>query len=379
MTFLGLARRNAWRKPMRTLLLVLSVAIAFVIFGLLQAFLTGANGSSGDNERLIVHNRAGSTQSLPVSLMNRIESLEGVASVSHATRLRAFVENERNIIGASAVDPGRAAAVFGDELGITPDLITALQAKRDNVLVGRMLARAQGWEVGQKVTITSFQYAQGNGSRDWSFEVAGIFDGESPAIDTYFLVLRYDYFNAARTTDVDMVSQFSVLPEPGVDAATLAPKIDALFANSAVPTRTSAEQLFLQAFIKQIADVNAIVGLVLAASLTTIFMIVVNTMAFAVRERTFEIGVLKAIGLSRKRILMLILSESVLVFAFGGVIGLTAAWVLSGIADPSLGLVLTPVTLVAGAGLTLVLGILSGLIPAVNAMRLPIVQTFRAR
>lgn len=378
MTFSGLAYKNAWRKPGRTILLLISVAIAFVIFVVLQAFLAGALGSSAP-DRLVVVNQTSAAQSLPYRYLSQLDMLDGVADVAFTARMRGFVETENNIAVVTAVDPVRSQRVFGTELGLSETLIAALQQDRQRILVGQMLARAMGWSVGDRVAITAFRDVQADGSRDWSFEIAGIFKGESASVDTYFAIMQYDYFNAARKGVRDQVSNFIVVAESGVSPQTLAPKIDALFANSPNPTRTQAEKQFLQSFMRQIADLRAVVGMVVSAALVTILMIVVNTMAFAVRERTFEIGVLKSIGVSGRRIMTMILSESLFIFLIGGAIGSALGWLVCLLADPSIGLVFTPFVALQAALLVLALGLISGLIPAVNAMRLPIVQTFQAR
>lgn len=378
MTFSGLAYKNAWRKPGRTILLLISVAIAFVIFVVLQAFLAGALGSSAP-DRLVVVNQTSAAQSLPYRYLAQLDMLDGVADVAFTARMRGFVETENNIAVVTAVDPVRSQRVFGTELGLSETLIAALQQDRQRILVGQMLARAMGWSVGDRVAITAFRDVQADGSRDWSFEIAGIFKGESASVDTYFAIMQYDYFNAARKGVRDQVSNFIVVAESGVSPQTLAPKIDALFANSPNPTRTQAEKQFLQSFMRQIADLRAVVGMVVSAALVTILMIVVNTMAFAVRERTFEIGVLKSIGVSGRRIMTMILSESLFIFLIGGAIGSALGWLVCLLADPSIGLVFTPFVALQAALLVLALGLISGLIPAVNAMRLPIVQTFQAR
>ena len=379
MTFLGLASKNAWRKPGRTILLIVSVTIAFALYAVLQAFLNGASGAAVDQGRLVVANGASAAQSLPVRYLDTLETLDGVDDVAFSARMRGFVGTEDNIAVVTAVDPERGYRVFGQELGLDPAMIEGLSAERDALLVGQMLARAMGWQVGDRVSITGFHDVQKDGSRNWAFTVAGIFPGKTASTDTYFAIAEYGHFNAMRQNGADTVKNFVVIPAEGVDPQSLAPKIDAQFANSPYPTRTQSEKQFLQSFMRQIGDLKAVVGMVVAAALITIFMIVVNTMAFAVRERTFEIGVLKSIGLSRHRIMSLILSESLLVFTIGGALGGILGWIACRFADPSIGLVFSVAGWVNIAALTLGLGLLSGLLPALNAMRLPIVQTFKAR
>ncbi|TBY09634.1 ABC transporter permease [Rhizobium laguerreae] len=379
MTFFQLMRRNAWRKPLRATLLMFSVGVAFLIYGLTASFLSGSQGAAGASDTLLgVFNRSGRAQPLPLTYLNRIAADSDVAAVAYMTRMRGFVDVEKNVVMTSAVDPRLIAAANGDELGLTPQLISALEQGRDRVLVGRALAEAQGWSVGRRIGVTS-HLTREDGSRNWSFEIAGIFEGADASTDTYFMIARYDAVNAARARGKDTVDGFVVRPRPGVSSGVLAARIDALFANSAAPTRTQSEKQFLEAFLRQFADVGLIVSLVVGAAFVTILMIVVNTMLFAVRERSFEIGVMKVLGFSRGRIIALILGETLFVFAVGGAGGLVLAKLATLFAGPEFGLAFTSSVLAKSVAIIAALGLLTGLLPAVNAMRLPIINAFRSR
>jgi putative ABC transport system permease protein len=380
MRFLHLAGRNVWRKPLRTLLLIFSVTVAFLIYGLTASFLNGAQGSAGASDDILgVMNAAGRTQPLPMAYMRRIASEPGVASVAYMTRIRGYVNVEKNVVAVSATEPKLIASVNGKELGLTPDLVSALAETRDRVLIGRALADEQGWSVGQRITVTAFQMARKDGSRDWRFEIAGIFEGGNASTDTYFMLANYEYINTARARDADTVDAFVVRPADGVSPGMLATRIDALFANSAIPTSTQSEKQFLEAFLRQYADVGLIINLVVGAAFVTLLMIVINTMVFAVRERTFEIGLLKTLGFSRGLILTLVLGETLLIFAVGGSLGLVLAKIATVLAGPALGLVLSMAVLAKAVSLIFVLGLATGLLPAINAMRIPITAAFRAR
>ncbi|MCA1369501.1 ABC transporter permease [Bradyrhizobium sp. BRP14] len=380
MTFLQLAQKNTWRKPIRSLLLMVCVAVAFLIYGLTASFLGGTQSAAGASDDILgVMNAAGRAQPLPMAHMTRIASARGVASVAYMSRVRGFVDNERNVVAVSAVDPGLLIAVNGRELGLTPELIAPLGKARNRVLVGRALAEAQGWSVGDHINFTAFQVAREDGSRDWRFEIAGIFAGESPSSDTYFMIARYDYINAARARDRDTADAFIVRPRSSVPSSELAARIDALFANSAAPTRTQSEKQFLEAFLRQYADVGLVVDLVVGAGFVTLLMIVINTMVFALRERTFEFGVLKSLGFSRTSILSLVLTETLLIFVIGGGAGLALAKLATVFAPPTLGLVFSLPILVKAAALMLALGLATGALPAVNAMRVSITAALKTR
>ncbi len=380
MTFLDLARKNAWRKPLRSVLLMVSIAVAFLIYGLTASFLNSTQGASAASDDILgVMSTSGRTQPLPMAHMSRLAADPDIVALAYMTRLRGFVEVEKNVVAVSAADPELLMAVNGKGLGLTPGLIDAIAQGRDQVLVGRALAEAQGWTVGQRIAVTAFDTTREDGSRDWRFEIAGIFEGENASTDTYFMIARYDYVNAARARGRDSVDAFIVRPREGVSPGELAARIDAFFANSAAPTRTQSEKQFLEAFLRQYADIGLIVDLVVGAAFVTLLMIVVNTMVFAVRERTFEIGVLKTLGFSRLRIMALILGETLFVFAVGGAAGLALAKLATVFAGPDLGLVFSPQIVGKALVIIAVLGVATGALPAFNAMRTPIIQAFRTR
>lgn len=380
MTFLDLIRKSAWRKPLRTILLLISVATAFLIYGLTTSFIEGSQGSSAASEDILgVMSAAGRTQPLPVSYLNRIASDPGVAAVGYMSRLRGFATIEKNIIPVSAVDPARLYSSNGKELGLTPELISTLAKDRSTVLVGRALAEAQGWAVGQRITVTSVDTAKQDGGRNWTFEIAGIFNGENASTDTYFVVAQYDYLNTLRARNKDTVDAFIVKPQPGVPAGELASRIDQLFANSAAPTQTRSEKQFLEAFLRQYADIGMIVNMVVGAAFVTLLMIVGNTMVFAVRERTFEIGVLKTIGFSGSWIMALILGETFFIFVIGGTVGLILSLLATIITGPAIGLVFSNVIFARALAMVTLLALVTGALPALNAFRIPIVSAFRTR
>lgn len=325
-----------------------------------------------------VFNKSGRGLPLPFAYLNRIAADGDVAAVVYTARMRGFVEVAKNVVVVSAVDPSAIAAANGKELGLTPELIAALEEGGDRVLVGRALAEAQGWSVGQRIGVTS-QVMKEDGSRDWTFVIAGIFEGADASTDTYFMLARYDTINAARARDKDTVDAFVVRPREGVSSGLLAARIDALFANSAAQTRTQSEKQFLEAFLRQFADVGLIVSLVVGAAFVTILMIAVNTMLFAVRERRFEIGVMKVLGFSGGRIIALILGETLFIFAVGGVGGLFLAKLATLSIGPAFGLVFSAEVLLKSVAIIAGLGLLTGLLPAFSAMRLPIVNAFRSR
>ncbi|OWO93392.1 ABC transporter permease [Rhizobium esperanzae] len=379
MTFLQLMWRIIWRKRLRAILLIFSVGVAFLIYGLMASFVSGSQGAAGASDNLLgVFNKSSRGLPLPLAYLNRIAADGDVAAVAYTARMRGFVEVEKNVVAVSAVDPQAIAAANGDELKLTPELIAAMEEAGDRVLVGRALAEAEGWSIGQRIGFTG-QLARADGSRNWSFTIAGIFEGADASTDTYFMLARYDALNAARARDKDTVDAFVVRPRPGVSPSVLAARIDALFANSEAQTRTQSEKQFLEAFLRQFADIGLIVSLVVGAAFVTILMIAVNTMLFTVRERRFEIGVLKVLGFSSPRIFALILGETLFIFLVGGAGGLVLAKLATLSIGPEFGLVFGASVLAKSLAIIAGLGLLTGLLPAVIAVRLPIINAFRTR
>ncbi|WP_064682517.1 ABC transporter permease [Rhizobium bangladeshense] len=379
MTFFELMRRNAWRKRLRAILLMFSVGVAFLIYGLTASFVAGSQGAAGASDNLLgVFNKAGRGLPLPLAYINRIAADPDIAAVAYTARMRGFVEVEKNVVVVSAVEPQAIAAANGEELGLTPELTAALEERGDRVLVGRALAEAQGWSIGQRIGFTG-QLTRTDGSRNWSFTIAGIFEGADAGTDTYFMLARYDALNAVRARDRDTVDAFVVRPRPGVSPGILAARIDALFANSAAQTRTQSEKQFLEAFLRQFADVGLIVSLVVGAAFVTILMIAINTMLFDVRERRFEIGIMKVLGFSSGRIMALVVGETLFIFVVGGAGGLVLAKLATLSIGSEFGLVFGATLLIKSFAIIAGLGLLTGLLPAVSAMRLPIVNAFRTR
>ncbi|WP_068088866.1 ABC transporter permease [Polycladidibacter stylochi] len=382
MSYASLIFKNLSRKMLRSVLLVLCIMNAFLIYGVLSSFQKSFEGAEAIAERLVVTNKIGSNEVLPLSYWNKIRQIEGVQEATHMTRLRAYYKNEYNILGANAVDIPSYYRIFLNTYSITENLVRMMGQKRDGALVGRTLAMKEGWQVGQKITLTSFRHFNQDGTHDWSFEVAGIFDGLKPNVDTAFLVVNYDYFNEALVHGQDTVSLLGVLPNDTESIDVVAKRIDEGFANSSHETRSQSEIAFMKAFMNQFANVELLVGVIVSASFITILMIVANTMTFAIRERISEIGILKVLGFSGTIIMLSIFAETLIIFAMGtlAAVGLTALLMpvlnelLSSVVP---GISLSLQTVLQLLGFALLLSFLTGFLPAYRAFRQPIANALK--
>jgi putative ABC transport system permease protein len=276
-----------------------------------------------------------------------------------------------------AIEPATYFDVYRSEVELPPDQLQAFIRDRASAVVGETLARKHNWKVGDRVPIQSNIFSQKSGGHTWDFTIAGIVKGKADHVDTNFLLFQYNYFDETRSFGKDTIGWMILQTTSPENNDRIAKTIDAMFANSSAETNTDTEKAFGKAFAAQFGNIALIVSLVVGAAFVTILMIVGNTMALSIRERTREIGVLKTLGFSGPRILTMVLGESVLLALLGGLPGLAIAALIAYALRNSLSSVapafsVSPDIVLQGVGLMIALGLITGMIPAVNAMRLKI-------
>jgi putative ABC transport system permease protein len=380
MRFIPLLWSSLWRKKFRTTFTLLSIFVAFLLFGLLMtirtAFSFGVELAGLD--RLVLIHKVSLIMPLPISYQGRLQSTEGVSLASHNTWFGGVYQDPSNFFAQIAVDPEAHLRLY-PEFRLPPDQVAAWLADRQGAIVGADLAKRFGWKLGDRIPIqgTIWQPKQG---QVWDFNIAGIYDGEA-GVDKTQLFFRYDYLDENRRQGEGLVGWYVVKIDDPARAQEMAATFDEMFANSSAETKTTTEKGFVEGFAKQVGDIGAIMIAILIAVLFTMLLVAANTMAQSVRERTSEVGVLKTLGFSNGTILALVLGESVLIAIIGGGLGLLAAWVFVQRGDPTGGMlpifVLPTRDVATGAGLIIVLGLAAGLLPAVNAMQLKITDALR--
>jgi putative ABC transport system permease protein len=297
--------------------------------------------------------------------------------LTHLNWFGGYYRDPKNFLIVFAVEPESYMAVYDDMIAIPPEARQTFLRERTSALVGDAMAKKWGWKVGDRVPIMSNIFTQRNGSRTWDFTIAGIVTGKKPQADTNFMVLQYQYFNETQNLGRDMIGWLALnTTSPSVNEPVMK-TIDQMFANSQYETSTDTEKAFNKAFVAQIGNIALIVGLVVGAAFATILMIVGNTMVMAVRERTREIGVLKTLGFSGPHILRLVLGESLLLALLGGLPGIALAALFAASMETRVGnfvpgFAVTPGIALTAVALMLALGLATGLIPALNGMRLKI-------
>jgi putative ABC transport system permease protein len=383
MKYLHLIWTNLRRKKLRTSLTFLSIVVAFILFGLLcaiQQAMTGGVQLAGA-DRLIVRHKVSIIQLLPESYKARMERIPGVALATHQTWFGGIYQDPKNFFMQCPVVPDEFLDMH-PEMVLDPQQKKAWLETRTGAIVGRKSAERYHWKIGDKVPIRSTIWAQADGNRVWEFDIVGIYDGKEKNTDTTPLFFRYDYFDEARPQQAKgQVGWYTIRVKDPSKAAEVAKLVDQEFENSNAETKTEPEGAFVQAWVRQIGNIVLIVSAILSAVFFTILLVTGNTMAQAVRERTGELGVLKAIGFTNGQVMSLVLAESCLLTVIGGLLGLALAWLLTAKGDPTGGLLplffLPGRDLVVGAGLCVALGVATGIFPALQAMRLRVADALR--
>ena len=379
MKYFYLVWKSLWRKKIRTTLTILSIFVAFLLFGMLNAVNQVFGGASdlANAQRLITLDKISIINSLPAAYLQRIESIPGVTRVAHASWFGGYYQDPKNQFAQFPVDPERYLDVYA-ELVISDEHKAEWMRKRDSIVVGRGLMEQFGWQVGDRIPIYSSIWTNKSGSQTWDFEIAGVFDNDDPRSNTLFMLLHYDYFEEGRAFGQGSMGWFILQIANDANAAEVANAVDTQFANSPNQTKTSTEAAFAESFIGQYGNIALIITLILSAVFFTILLVAGNTMAQSVRERISELAVLKTLGFEDRSILAIVLAESTLVMVVGGILGLGTAWLLVNVLlagnIPLPGMYIDAEAIAMGLLYMLLAGIAAGIFPAVRAMRLTIVE-----
>jgi putative ABC transport system permease protein len=375
--FIPLLFANLRRKKIRTILTIGSFTVAFFLFGFLTAVRSGfrAGIDVAGTDRLIVTGPS-LMHMLPLPYLARLQRLPGVKDVAHSTWFGGVYQDPKNFFPQFAVDPELWRTMYPEYI-IDEQGWRDFAADRQGCIVGAALAKRFGWEVGDKIPLKSPSYM---GGESWDFNVRGIYRGRRPGDDEGQFWMQHEYIHE-RGPDYfqGLVGWYIVRAEDADDAARLSKAIDEEFANSANETRTQMESAFAASFVKQMGNIEFLILAIGSIVFFTLLLVTGNTMAIAVRERTGELAVLKTIGYSDRFVLGLVLAESLVLAAIGGAPGLWMAHAVAGM-DLTRGIILLylPVSgLLAGAALVVATGLLAGLLPAVGAMRLTVVDALR--
>jgi len=372
MKYLPLIWSGLWRKPGRTILILLQVSVAFALFGVLQGLKTGVSHAvaAARADLLIVHSRLSFiTQPLPLGLLGQIRTVPGVKLAVPVELAGGTYQKPDQGIGIVAVSPEEdwpSAFTYS----IAPEYLAAFRQSRTAMLVRDLVAQKYGWKVGEHIPL-SLAVAQQNGSNDWAFDVVGTFTDSDVGGGRYIVIVSYPYFDEARVLKKGTVNHFNVAVTDQKLATQVADAIDARFANSSHETKTESLREMAQASMQAIGDFDFLIRAVVGAVLVALLFATTTMMVQSIHERTPELAVLKTVGFTDRSVFLLILAEAVAVFLAGAVCGLLLATLLLPLAARFvLGLSMPGVVVVLGLALGSVVALISAAVPAVLAAKL---------
>lgn len=387
MKYLHLIWAALFRRKTRTILTLVSIIAAFLLFGLLDAVRVSfaeAGKSANGAERLQTGARLSFIQTLPQSLGAQMATIDGVKDVAYANWFGGAYQDPHNQIFTFAVSP--------NYLDVYPEIVVAPEQRKtydetlNGVLVGEIIARKYGWKIGDKIPLQSQIFPNKDGSKNWNFDLVGTMHSVDPknSFPDQMILMHWKNFDTSTPYNRGMVGWYVTRVRDANESDRVAKAIDALSANSDHETKTQTEAAATANWIKQMADVGLIVTSIMGAVFFTLILLTGNTMMQAVRERTSELAVLKTIGFSSHGVLAMVLAESVLLLVLGGVIGLGLVSTI-GLFLPSMsGGMITHTRVgagswLAGIGLAVGIGVVIGALPALRAMRLNIVDALAGR
>jgi putative ABC transport system permease protein len=377
MKYRHLILANLLRKKIRTSLTAGSFAAALFLFGLLAvvrgAFNQGVEVAGAD--RLVVLNKISIIQPLPLSYRDRLLRIPGVTHATFANWFGGVYQDERNFFPQFAIDRDAYRQMY-PEFVIPDDQWQAFRADREGGIVGEALAERFRWKLGDRVPIQGTIFPG-----TWEFNIRGIYGGKRREDDTTQFWFRWDYLDERKSYEKGFVGWYVVRIANPDDAVRVVKAIDEEFANSTWETKTDTEKAFAASWVKQMGNIQFLILSIGGVVFFTLLLVTGNTMAIAVRERVRELAVLKAVGFSDPFVLLLVMTETMVVATVGGGIGLALAKLFTLRGDPTRGLLpffyLPPDAIVLGFALALAVGLAAGILPALSAMRLRVVDALR--
>ena len=384
---LKLLWRNVLAHPLRSALTVGSVAVAVFLICILHGAVAGLTKTlqQAATNRLVVQSAVSLYVDLPIAYQSKMQGVEGIEAICKWQWFGGRYEQDKGGFFAQfAVDADTFASSY-PEIQIAAGSYEEFGRKRTACIVGQDLAEKYGWRVGQTVPIAGTIF-QRNDGKPWQLDVAGIYRSTKPSVDESTMYFHYDYLRESLETGgasgPEGVGVFMLRLAPGADPVQVASAVDALFENGPQRVQTTTEAEFNRQFITMLGDIPTMLRLVGGAVLFAIFFAVLNTMIMAGRERTRDIGVLKALGFTDRTTTALLVGEGVLLCALGALVGLLLVKVIEApfqgvIGRYAPGFEFDVRTLALGGAIALLIGLLSGLVPGLRAGRLRAVEAMR--
>jgi putative ABC transport system permease protein len=377
MKYAKLIFKNILRNKRRTLLTISSLVVSLFLFVCLGTILTEfQRGTDEANPLRLVSRHAVSLGFiLPMAHLQKIKAVPGVKEVMPFSWFGGIYIDERNFFANFAVDARKLREVIPELKMPDADWQTFIN-DRQGAIVGQKLVKLHGFTPGQRITLKSPIYNQ-----SVEFIIRGVYTGS----DEKTLYFHHDYINELLPDwGKDQVSTFSILVNTPEDVPRVSQAIDSIFANTDAPTQTESEREFALSFQTMMGGVKQFLYGIMAAITFSLLLVMGNTMAMTVRERTKEVGTLKAIGFQRGTITALFLGEALIVACIGAAIGIGAAMLIFNSVDLGLYIpffikfVPTGQTAIAAFVLSILVGLISVIYSAYRVSGLTIAEALRS-
>ena len=370
------------RKRLRTFLTIMSMFIAFVLYGslnTLSGLFTGAvQGLSADN--IIVMPRYDMFGKLPYSYVNYIENLDGVEDVMYMDYLISD-SIESMMDGVVFASSPNFFEVY-DRFETSQESKDALKNNPNAAIVGKLMAEQKGLRIGD-ILSTESNSMNSDGTNNWSFEIVGFYTAKQIKGDEMGAVINWDTFDESRVNQKGTVGMIMVKASSAEMGDSISNQIDQRFMNSSYATRSGPESMIAVEMAGEFADVELIVNSILLSVFFTILLVSSNTLAQSIRERTSDIGVLKCLGYKDLTIFISVIFEAITICFIAVFIGLIATLMLvpaielmsQGLLEDTISV--TPSIIIGGFLIGLIIAFMSAAVPAYQALRLKVVDALR--
>jgi len=322
---------------------------------------------------------------LPISYQQKIAAVEGVDGISKWQWFGGVYKDPSNFFGQFAVDDANLFEVY-PEIEVSPEGQKRFHERRNACIVGAQLVEQFGWKVGDTIPLIGALFPHPDGQDvAWEFELAGVYRSRSAAVDSRTMFFHWDYFQEMREKAGEEIEVGVIVLKvaPGADVSRMMGEVDALFENGPQRVQTTTEKEFQRQFVSMVGNIPMFVGWIGGGVLVAILLACINTMLMAARQQTHDVGILKALGFTDATAFRIMLSQSMTLCALGGASGIALALLMQPVLVAVLGTffpgyAITGTTLGLAGAVTLALGLIAGIVPAVRSSRLVTVDALRS-
>lgn len=378
--FIPLVWAGIRQKLSRSILILAQVIIAFTLFGILQGLATGINQAiaAAHPNRLYVASKMRLGTPIPIAIVQYLKTVPGVAAVAYRFCFSASYQLPTQTVPICATDARAFLAMYPEDR-VAPTQLRAMEQTQDGAIVGIDTMRKYGWKVGQLVALQS-PLKRKNGAGNWTFHVVGTFVDHEEQDSSDLIIAHYRYVNLSLLAGQNTINLAVLRIADPARAVQVEQAIDSYYANSPNATLTQSEAQLEEAQIQNLGDLNTAVHRIVGATFFVLLFATGALMMQSIRERTPEIGVLKTLGFADRRVMALILVETLVLCLAGAAIGLWLATLILPLARSYIGVgAVPPIVVALGFACAVALALLGGAMAGLRALRLRVVDALANR